>query len=775
MFNTIRTKLSDNSYAGYKICLTALPILAAIVYFVFLVCTFSPLEYSAGSEDMLIKTTDGEYTPGCYLDTSMEGAKEIVTPAEYLPAGVYNFSINIQKNGTVKAGLIYDESRNGVENVDGEDFRVPNADNGYTYTGTVRKAGYYRFKFRLTGDAAEGDYILASSVTVQNTRATILYRFVKFLTFLGIICIGIIIGIRYRVPENRNRILDFLVLTIIAVFVGLPMYQQSGLNGVDMSFHLSRLQGLTDSMAAGLLPARVQPGWLSGYGYGVSIFYGDILMYLPAFLHLCGVNLQESFVAYIVIINLLSVYFSFHTFKLIGQSRLCGYAGCILYSCSVEHLYRLYGPGHIGAYGAWVFYPLIVLAFYLLLAEDGGKLKQYKNAWIYLCVGFSGLLLTHMISLLIALAFSVLVCIVCIKRLFRKDILMQVLKAVGSALLLNLWFIIPFLQNYFGAYRISSKAGIGMGDELSAYEKYFADFIQQGKDLSGMFLDDDGVPIVFLLVLILFVITANVRNRGKKETNYVFALSLISCFIVSKAFPVSFLAKFVPGMVKIFKSIQYQSRLSFLAGITVSLLAVLILKNTEFKAEMLKYSVLTGLAAVVLISDMNFFTWADDNSFTASYVSEADLSSATNIGNGEYIPSKMNPAKLTGEVVCDTEGVETEIIEDNRSDLKMQINADNLSGTDAELGVPMIYYKGYSAYTEDGSSLDVYMGEETGLVSFTVPKDYSGKVYVEYKEPVLWRLTEIISLITAAGMIVYAVNPRKSKKTIECQTAEKQA
>ena len=66
-------------------------------------------------------------------------------------------------------------------------------------------------------------------------------------------------------------------------------------------------------------PVRIQPGWLDGYGYVVSVFYGDIFMYFPAFLRVVGFSLEEAYKTYLGIVNIATVFISFYAFKKITR------------------------------------------------------------------------------------------------------------------------------------------------------------------------------------------------------------------------------------------------------------------------------------------------------------------------------------------------------------------------------------------------------------------------------------------------------------------------
>lgn len=52
----------------------------------------------------------------------------------------------------------------------------------------------------------------------------------------------------------------------------------------DLRVHLMRIEGIADQLRLGHVPVRMQSVWLDGYGYPISIYYGDIFLYFPAVL-----------------------------------------------------------------------------------------------------------------------------------------------------------------------------------------------------------------------------------------------------------------------------------------------------------------------------------------------------------------------------------------------------------------------------------------------------------------------------------------------------------
>ena len=100
-----------------------------------------------------------------------------------------------------------------------------------------------------------------------------------------------------------------------------------------------------------------------------------------------------------------------------------------------------------------------------------------------------------------------------------------------------------------------------------------------------------------------------------------------------------------------------------------------------------------------------------------------------------------------------------------------------IASTDKEPIVvcPLNYYIGYVAKDDKGNKLDVFMDDDTGLLSVEL-KAPDGKVTATFKNLWYWTLFDILSLLSFIYFILYVyvlpkwkvvVNKDKSKKVVE--------
>ena len=81
---------------------------------------------------------------------------------------------------------------------------------------------------------------------------------------------------------KKNALLAAGLLALLFV-AELPMTMNYLPKGYDLRFHYYRIYTIAEGIRDGMFPVKIQPEWFNGYGYATGIYYGDILLYIPAF------------------------------------------------------------------------------------------------------------------------------------------------------------------------------------------------------------------------------------------------------------------------------------------------------------------------------------------------------------------------------------------------------------------------------------------------------------------------------------------------------------
>lgn len=734
--------------------LLALELLAVAVFGLVVVLSFSGQEIVFGENDMQVKRGK-ETEAGNYLDVSFEDAEAVVTPPFQTSGGVYYIEASFARHGIVRAGLIYDKPRNGNQLVDDDDFIVNQDKQVISYRVRTHDDSRLRFKLRLTGDAGEGDYVQLLQVRIIPSRVTCAFR-IFLLAVLMMLADLLLWGyMRYYRKWEAEKKIVFSVLVCTAFFVSLPLLQGRLTDGADLEFHLSRLEGIYQELKSGggQFPVRIQPGWLDGYGYAVSVFYGDILLYIPALLRIIGFTLEEAYKIYLGGVNIATVFLAFYAFKKMARNDVAAMAGSVLYAGSMVRISMLY-TAMTGSVSAMMFYPLIAAGFYLLFTQDTES-EEYKRTWILLTAGFTGILMTHMLSCLIIGVYSVLLCVVMIKRLLRKNTFLALVKAAGMTVLLSLWYLVPLLQ-YMVTEKLRINAKMAHNEEVEDYYAALEDFRQEGKSLFQLFTDENTLGFAALLVLVVFVVTLSIqgKDRFSRRTRVFSLFALFSLFACTNLFPVVALARTSGLLMKLFRTIQYQYRLMGVAAVMTACLAVLFLATDLFDKKRLGF-VAAALCCITLYQNLQYFsTLTFDQVYLDGIALEArtdkELYSYT-AGNGEYLPVVTDTTRFTNEIES-SDGIYVGQMQ--REDLSFAVTAENTSAQEGQILFPVLYYSGYRAVDAAGHEKLATAIGDNGRVAVTVPPGYAGSFQLEYCEPPLWRMAELISAVAFVVVIL---------------------
>ena len=116
--------------------------------------------------------------------------------------------------------------------------------------------------------------------------------------------------IRKHFADKENIVVAvfFLITVIVACN---PLISRYCIQGHDIDYHLLRIEALKEGILRGHPFAKVNLLFFGGAGYASSMFYSDLILYIPALLRVIGVSIGASyhiFVALCVILCYLTSY-----------------------------------------------------------------------------------------------------------------------------------------------------------------------------------------------------------------------------------------------------------------------------------------------------------------------------------------------------------------------------------------------------------------------------------------------------------------------------------
>ena len=576
--------------------------------------------------------------------------------------------------------------------------------------------------------------------------------------------------------KNKKCLLLYIIFIIAA---SIPLMNDFLIRGHDIYFHLMRIEGLAQGMQNGQFPVKIQPVWYDDYGYAVSVFYGDLFVYLAAFLRMIGFSLQNAYKGYLVLCNMATLMIAGYSFGKIFRNPYIGAFGGFLYSMSAYRLVNLYTRGAVGEYTGMMFLPLLIYACVLLLDEDKKKEKLKKGS-IILGVSMACILQSHILTAEIACMVLAGVVVLYMKRVFCKEVLLAGIKAVAIALVLSTWFLVPFLDYMLrGEFNINSIRNNDIliqrqGVFLSQVFAMFDNAIGQSLDLSagtqGDFAQGAGLGLMLAIpaLLVLFLMGYQKKEEKNNQRLAVTAafVSLVMVGMSTIYFPWDTLCRMAKIFQYIIVKIQFPWRFTGVATAVLALLWCAVVSYIWKQYGQKKAIVLVaGVVLVMSLSAGHFMVDLLNRGQRIQIHSVTDMDSFVASGE-EYLLVNTVLDDLKQENLLHAKDIE--VSDYIKAGTTITFHAKNAAERAGRMELPLLYYEGYRAIAtrEDGTNIPLEISAgQNNVVSIELEAGMDCDVTVGFCEPWYWRMAEIISVMSLCVIVVYGLWDKRGVKS----------
>lgn len=662
---------------------------------------------------------DGKWSVSSGVIESEDNIVLLYGPYETIKPGSYSVTLDYYSDSKMTCRLF---SAERGEFIHASDFYLSPNNNQVTYNFYVTQS-IYDLEIRIVDYSGYESFSLTGA-TIKSTAHDMRVLLFTWIA-MSLLVDYFIFSKCYK--NNRRAVLCLLGIA----FIGTLSYMFPGIApGHDFPYHILRIEGIADGLKSGQFPVRMHSVFMDGFGYPNGIFYGDLFLYIPAVLRIIGFSINTSYKLYVFLVSLLTAYTTYYMGRRIFKNDTTALVVALSYVTASYRIVDVFVRSAVGEYTALAFYPIVAVAIWQLYTGKDSE-RNYTGISLTLAMGMLGLLYTHVLSTEMVCIVLVAVAISQYKKTFTKNVLLTYAKAVGIFIALGLAFIVPFLDYYMrvateikatnGSVKLIQSRGAYIADLFAV----FRDFYGEGEDYV-VYRMQITPGLVFMAVLLVAVYLL-IAKKATKEIKYLTIFTLILLFISTNLFPWNKLA-FASKFFNVFAQIQYPWRYIGIAIVFLAILLGLILEyfvENEFYSEKI-YAVIIAMA---LVSTALFIGSAEDNATgVTKYYDTAQLDrGAGAIGYGEYL----------------IEGTDT-------SDL-IAINL--YKGDLSAIDIPKYNYPYYKAYDENGNELAISNGINN-RICVSVESSYNGDVTVKFVEPILWRIAEIISLLSAISLLI---------------------
>ena len=555
----------------------------------------------------------------------------------------------------------------------------------------------------------------------------------------------------------------------VTVFSSLPMIYRYLIVGHDLTFHIARIAEIAEGIKAGNWLIKIQPDMINGYGYATPLFYPQLFLYIPALLYVVGFPLHTSYQIFIVLINFGTCLISYVSLVKICKNKNLAFLGSFLYVLAPYRLSELYVAGRLGEILSMIFFPLIIYGIYNIYSEE--KILTFKKC-IPLILGVSGVMQSHLVSILFVGIFAIMYALFNLRKTFKPKRLCYLAVSVMVVIMLNAWFIVPFIDSMDMDIMVNGDGilrfqGSGVYPIQMPALFYFGRGTNVPMLVSDEFCLSMGAALIIGITVWLYAHYKSVNSEKRNESMFalgnitgIFAIMTIvfSLWI----FPWDEINNISRTIAVWLAKVEFSWRFlsvgtAFAAFCTVSGLYY----AKELNKRIYSYSII-AMAAFTIIS-AGFF-YADlafgSNAAQICYKNDVDdfalgVTNDYQLADTDLDMCKNKQIDVTSDVLTVTSyssvGGKTEIGVMN-------------AGTEAfeKVIIPVFYYPGYKAYDSDtGEQFYIEAGANKKIM-VNVPAGYNGEITVRYVEKSVWRLAEIVSLLTLLALVITAcINNRK--------------
>lgn len=533
----------------------------------------------------------------------------------------------------------------------------------------------------------------------------------------------------------------FSVIVVFALFPDNRLYY-----GPDSTFHYARINALVESLQDGRFPLYIDYTRLDGYGYGAKLFYSDFTL-LPVALLTLVFGLSISYKIYLILIFFFSGFFTYWASLKVLKSKYIAILICLLVTFSYFKLYSMAYRGALGEVLSYLFIPVVVAGCYELIKGDCRR-------WYIFSVGFSLLLLSHLVTSLLTAIILAPVFLFYTKSFFKEKQRLKylIIACLGVVILASYGLMPMFEQLISGDFFLKTQAGWA-----SPAQSKLSLSLLLGGLYAGLPIQNGGVGVGVLFPILLlsrFFIGKTANNSFLKIGDGCMIVGLFFVLLISDIAP---WGRFPLNLLTV---IQFPWRLfeyvTFFWSISIAIYLSLIFNTKQAR-----------IYSFLLVSLFQIFLLVTFAYNYGKHNSQMNEVWAPGLGAVEYLPLKLqngNPSywdklKQSQHVGMSSQKENISNYTQNKSRISFHIDTHDVEEI---LEIPLLHYKGYTA-TFQGEDIPL-QESDYGLVEIAVRG--KGEVVVDFTGTLIQRYSFYLTSLGFLLVLVCVYRLRNDKISV---------
>ncbi|MCR5775304.1 MAG: hypothetical protein K6G42_09500 [Lachnospiraceae bacterium] len=579
-------------------------------------------------------------------------------------------------------------------------------------------------RFKITVPIEEGADITVNAIRLRSGRLPI---FTDDLLYAVLLIIAAFCILRFHKKWDGTVLLLFLFILI----VNIPYYQKTLGITADIRAHMQRIEGIMRGLADHQFPVVIAPNFVNEFGE-ISFLYPDMFLYPFGILRLLSVSMLTAYRLCMLCVNAATVIVAYLSLRLISTDRVLVIAGTFLITFEPYRLYNMLSRGSgAGNAVASIFLPLVVAGLYLILKGD--------RRWWVLSLGMTGVIESHILTLVILVLSLVVIGVVFSKELIKDKKYLLLGKAALLALIMNLGFLLIFMKCYLTDW------------DPSALE--WSEFTDSQFGIYQMFTSPWSLFEIIALAVCIFLFV-RVKERGNVEFKLSAVLTITGGFMfltTLTVFPWRYLMDSFAAVERFTSMMQVPQRMYAVSSVflicSMAILAGNIREMKGIRKDMIREpGVAVSLIIISLVLTFGIFKGYSDYFAKDPFMPDEVYGDHNSLPIKDYIPSGASEESWLSDVgfVSDESAVESLEYHKNGTHIDYTYIA---NGEGLYANMPLLYYEWYRAKDEMGDSLNVRKSDDGRVIVDLVGDGNRHEAHIYFDMGIAYSVIYAFSLI----------------------------